>query len=94
MVKYVDRLVERRVEVPFETLTSPGPVKATQVGDEAWRQLRKGMSKADVRALLGEPRKVENPYPTSTYWYYGGSDLEERVIFLGERVFSWVNPFQ
>lgn len=55
-----------------------------------WRQLKKGMSEDAVRALLGEPRKVD-VLSVSTYWHYNypyGGD----VVFSSGAVVSWTEP--
>lgn len=39
-------------------------------GKTSWRSLQKGMSKDDVRRIMGEPKKIE-VYSGFEYWYYG-----------------------
>ena len=36
-----------------------------------WRRLRRGMKMDQVRALLGEPRKVDTLGASTTFWHYG-----------------------
>ena len=53
----------------------------------SWRQLKKNMSEEQVRALLGEPAKVDGG--TFAFWHYrnGGA-----VTFYNDRVDSWTEP--
>ena len=53
----------------------------------SWRQLKKNMSEEQVRALLGEPAKIDGG--TFAFWHYrnGGA-----VTFYNDRVDSWTEP--
>ncbi len=53
----------------------------------SWRQLKKNMSEEQVRALLGEPTKVDGG--TFAFWHYrsGGT-----VTFYNDRLDSWTEP--
>lgn len=53
----------------------------------SWRQLKKNMSEEQVRALLGEPAKVDGG--TFAFWHYrsGGT-----VTFYNDRLDSWTEP--
>lgn len=55
-----------------------------------WRRLEKGMSKAEVKQILGEPGKINTASYGDT-WYYpdvlGGS-----VDFDNGRVEGWSEP--
>lgn len=53
----------------------------------SWRQLKKSMSEEQVRALLGEPSKVDGG--TFAFWHYksGGT-----VTFYNDRVDAWTEP--
>jgi len=57
---------------------------------ENWRRLQKGMSKSEVRQILGKPGKVRTASYGDT-WYYpdvlGGS-----VSFEDDRVDGWSEP--
>jgi hypothetical protein len=57
-----------------------------------WRKLRKSMTEAQVRAILGEPSHIEAGY--ITYWAYGGSNwlLNPHVEFVGGSVTGWQEP--
>ncbi len=52
-----------------------------------WRALRKGMTEAEVKALLGEPLRVEAG--GFTYWYW---DRNSNVIFFLEKLHGWNEP--
>ena len=53
-----------------------------------WRQLRRGMTMDEVRALLGEPERVVGGYLTSWRW----ADAE--VTFADGELDSWREPRQ
>jgi hypothetical protein len=53
-----------------------------------WRRLRKGMSHSQVRALLGEPEKIEGGY--FTIWYWG--QMSANVYFTDSGLYSWSEP--
>ena len=61
------------------------PKQSTDLG--SWRQLKKNMSEEQVRALLGEPAKVDGG--TFAFWHYrsGGT-----VTFYNDRLDSWTEP--
>ena len=55
-----------------------------------WRRLEKGMSKVEVKQILGEPGKIN----TSSYgdtWYYPDA-LGGSIDFDGGRVVGWSEP--
>lgn len=57
-----------------------------------WRQLRRGLSKADVRALLGEPTKVQE-FSFGTWWHYGNEFTGGKVDFTpAGLVEGWTEP--
>lgn len=71
------------------------PQKAV-AGKAVWRKLKKGMTAADVRELLGEPEKIEAG-GTLTYWYYdkkNASTLGAHVVFESDKVtvYGWQEP--
>ena len=53
----------------------------------SWRQLKKNMSEEQVRALLGEPAKVDGG--TFAFWHYksGGT-----ITFYNDKLDSWTEP--
>jgi hypothetical protein len=55
-----------------------------------WRRLKKGMTMADVRAILGEPIRVASGF--TTYWHYS-RDVDPFVMFSDkDRVEGWREP--
>ena len=70
---------------PQTTITS-----STRSGDSSnkanWRALRRGMTEVEVKALLGEPLKVQGGY--ITYWYYQNA----RVAIVNEKLDGWEEP--
>src|SRR5690606_27825970 len=66
--------LERRVR-ELEALISIGPSRDQLVPASAkwrdlrnWRQLRRGMTMDEVRALLGEPERVDAMGGVATFW--------------------------
>lgn len=58
-----------------------------------WRKVEKGMSKASVEQLLGEPAKVENLGSLETWHYDRQQPYSATVTFNGSgQVFGWVEP--
>lgn len=53
----------------------------------SWRQLKKNMSEEQVKALIGDPAKVDGG--TFAFWHYrsGGT-----VTFYNDRLDSWTEP--
>jgi len=58
------------------------------VGKGGWRGLSKGMTMQDVRALLGEPNRVEARFFTTWYYPRTGSVAFDN----SDRVSSWSEP--
>ena len=100
VIKYVDRIVEKRVEVPVERRVEvpvekivyldrilQKPAGSLPADLSSWRQLSKGLSRDQVRSLLGEPRKISGGvYET---WFYQGVSY---VDFYDGKVNSWSEP--
>ena len=65
--------------------TASQPKQSVDLG--SWRQLKKNMSEDQVRALIGEPAKVDGG--TFAFWHYrsGGT-----VTFYNDRLDSWTEP--
>jgi outer membrane protein assembly factor BamE (lipoprotein component of BamABCDE complex) len=55
-----------------------------------WRSLRKGMKKAEVRSLLGEPDKIDATGPVED-WRWGGP-TGPNLYFVNERLSGWSEP--
>jgi uncharacterized membrane protein YebE (DUF533 family) len=75
--------------LPAKTSQSkPTAIQQKQSSDlSSWRQLKKNMSEEQVRALLGEPAKVDGG--TFAFWHYrnGGT-----VTFYNDKLDSWTEP--
>ncbi len=57
-----------------------------------WRMLEVGQGESDVRALLGEPLRVDRD-PGMTTWYYAKGSLIRSVVRFGDRgLTSWSEP--
>ena len=52
-----------------------------------WRRLNRGMSHNDVRAVLGEPLRIEGGVLTS--WHYANNG---RVDYIRDKLDSWKEP--
>jgi len=118
VIKYVDRIVEKRVEVPVEKRVEVPVVKVVEkmvevpverivyrdrfvekpvvhvpAGRSAWRQISMGMSREQVRVLLGEPRKIDTTiFEVWAYGidsYYGAAAT---VSFSYNKVTGWSEP--
>jgi hypothetical protein len=118
VIKYVDRIVEKRVEVPVEKRVEvpvvkivekmvevpvdrivyrdrivEKPVRSVPAGLSSWRQITKGLSRDQVRSVLGEPRKIEGGIFES--WFYGSASYmgaPSSVSFYLNGVYSWAEP--
>lgn len=122
VIKYVDRIVEKRVEIPIEKIVEKRvevpvvkvvekmvevpvdrivyrdrivekPVRSVPAGLSSWRQITKGLSRDQVRSVLGEPRKIEGGIFES--WFYGSASYmgaPSSVSFYLNGVYSWAEP--
>ena len=118
VIKYVDRIVEKRVEVPVEKRVEvpvvkfvekmvevpverivyrdrivEKPVRSVPAGLSSWRQITKGLSREEVRSILGEPLKIEGG--AIERWYYGSTSTSyapARVDFMFSGVYGWSEP--
>ena len=59
-----------------------------------WRRLREGMKMDEVRALLGEPDRVEGGPITFWYWVDSNANVYAKVDFESEKVMGWTEPRQ
>ena len=55
-----------------------------------WRMLKKGMSFDEVRALLGEPFRINGG--TITYWFYTNQPTIARATFYRDKLDDWSEP--
>lgn len=73
---------------PARTRPMPAPANWREITN--WRQLRRGMTIDQVRALLGAPERVETNGPL-TLWTWGTPN-EARLLFFDEGLSSWSEP--
>jgi hypothetical protein len=69
---------------PSQSQPIPSPAKWQDLAN--WRRLRRGMSMDQVRALLGEPERVDAGYITLWRWAYAN------VQFANEKLDGWSEP--
>ncbi len=94
----VVKLVEKLVEVPVERIVYRDRVVEKSVpsapsGLSAWRRITQGLSRDQVRAILGSPRKIETSFFES--WYYGNQfyyGAPGSVHFESNKVSGWSEP--
>jgi hypothetical protein len=82
--------LERRIQLLEKVLSSQSMTSDTNsrqlpAGKESWRKLKKGMSKDEVRMLLGEPDRV-TVSPSSTYWVFSDGQI---IFDDSDRVSYW-----
>jgi hypothetical protein len=84
--------LEQRV-LELEVLVKAQPSGTVQVppvpgarGLQNWRRLRRGMNMDEVRALLGEPERVDAGY--LTFWRWGDAN----VSFVDGKLDGWSEP--
>lgn len=63
----------------------PSPSDSSNIAN--WRALRKGMKESEVKALLGEPIRVQGG--GFTHWYWNRS---AQVTFFQDVVYGWDEP--
>ena len=88
--------LERRVrelEILIRSQSSPGRTVSTSTKSrdlQNWRRLRRGMKMEEVRALLGEPERVDALGGLGTYWRWeSGADVH---FDNRERLEGWSEP--
>jgi outer membrane protein assembly factor BamE (lipoprotein component of BamABCDE complex) len=59
---------------------------------ENWRSLKRGMTEADVKGLLGEPHRVNALGATLTLWYYNPPRGGEVTFGRDSRLDGWSEP--
>ena len=91
------RVLEQRIAVLEAEAPAP-PVGQAQPATSPgswrelanWRQLELGMTMDQVRALLGEPDRVEGG--GITWWYWGEFSEGGSVTFITRQVSGWSEP--
>lgn len=79
------------LESSSTTSDSQKPVVADRHKNIAnWRMLRKGMSFDEVRAILGEPLRINGG--TITNWFYTNNVSISRVNFFKDKLDDWSEP--
>lgn len=53
----------------------------------AWRQLKNGMGPSEVRAVLGEPGRLNGG--EVAFWYYPNGGV---ATFMSEKLYQWKEP--
>jgi hypothetical protein len=88
--------LERRVR-ELEALIKVGPAPEQPIPDSRkwqdlanWRRLQRGMTMNEVRALLGEPERVEAL--VWTIWYWNEREAEVRFDIRSGKVDAWSEP--
>ncbi|MCK4603033.1 MAG: outer membrane protein assembly factor BamE, partial [Phycisphaerae bacterium] len=94
--KTVARLASRVQKLESEK-TSPTkrPQQQAQLDRNTWRQLQKGMTKEQVKQLLGEPSRVNASTMSGDSWRYAKDNyvISGSVYFSTEdRVDRWYEP--
>jgi hypothetical protein len=94
----VQQLLNRLAQLEARLGTEPTKPQRGTAGDTSqhlmsWRKLKKGMSMDQVRAVLGEPSKVDGGSPL-TFWYWKNTDGQTGSVSFTEKdqVFSWREP--
>jgi len=69
----------------------PAPVSASWRDSANWRRLRRGMKMDEVRALLGEPERVEALLNFTT-WSWGQFPDDASLRFDNDKLAGWSEP--
>ena len=91
-VEQLEKEIGKQSTAPTSGQTTGGPDGWRQVGN--WRSLKRGMTEAEVRSVLGEPQRVDN-LSVTIVWHYGdGPSWGGRAQFDGrnQRLDSWMEP--
>ena len=85
--------LERRVlelEAKLRAASGSGVTLTSNPTLAAWRKIQEGMTRREVRAVLGEPKTIDGGNIES--WYYSNSLNHSNVRFLDGRVRWWNEP--
>ena len=90
--------LERRLH-ELEMLVKREPSRAGQVPASSkwrdlqnWRRLRRGMTMDEVRALLGEPERVEAMGVVGTFWQWDSGRASVRFDGFSGKLDAWSEP--
>jgi len=91
----VAKVVEKMVEVPVDRIVYRDRIVEKTVpyvapGLRAWRQITNGMTRQQIRALLGEPLRINATGLEE--WYYSDDQLGAFVWFNSQGVCGWREP--
>jgi hypothetical protein len=94
LLEHANTDLERRVS-ELESLIKSKPSKGRSIPASTgwqdlanWRQLRLGMTMDEVRALLGEPERVEGGPITTWRW------VDANVYFIDGELKGWSEPIR
>lgn len=83
------RVVRLEKQIFYPAASSEQSIQRVTPGKAAWRSLQKGMSKDQVRRILGDPKDIIL-FPTwETWWYPGIGSVEFNDSNL---VKGWIEP--
>lgn len=88
-VEKLERQGKQSASSPSRSQIAGGQDRWKQV--ENWRSLKRGMTEADVRGLLGEPYKVDAT-GRFTAWRYSPNGEGEVLFNTDGRVGAWSEP--
>jgi len=91
----VEKIVEKTVMVPVEKIVYRDRVVEKSVPSvpperSSWRQLSKGLSREQVRSLLGEPSRISGG--DVEFWYYNQNFSSGSLMFIRSHLDSWREP--
>jgi hypothetical protein len=80
---------------PARTPVEPPPSRQSppEIDRTPWRQLKLGLSRDQVKSLLGEPATVSVFGENYENWYYDKDQKwKSKVVFNKKGVSSWIEP--
>ena len=93
----VERMVEKRIEIPVDRIVYRDRIVEKTVpsappGLRGWRQVTKGMTRQQIRSILGEPLRIRSSGGLEE-WYFSVELYGSYVWFgSGDLVVSWSEP--
>lgn len=87
----VEKIVEKTVMVPVEKIVYVDRiVPSVPPGLSSWRKLKRGLSRDEVRSILGEPSTISGG--AVEFWYYKKDYSLGSLTFVGSFLDSWSEP--